>query len=170
MKCTVKAPTRFPMPAKAHCVDELINADYTLSIRFKFVEGSQTAIVPRVAQATPSSAPSNEKSHLTSALITLLDPSVGIEVNLLFNFGGFIIDIPRRLGSNAALDATSDAFVASFTGFRSGRREPDTKVLRLHGKALKALRSCLEERTTAQASETLCAIQLIMIYQVCNSI
>lgn len=80
--------------------------------------------------------------------------------------GAFVSEIPRRLGQNAALDAATDALVAAFTPYRAGSRRPTLHILSKHGKALEALRCCLGKPSTAHAPETLCAIQLMMIYQV----
>lgn len=85
---------------------------------------------------------------------------------MTLNFGGFLSDVPRRLGVNAALDAATDAFVIAANNFRAGRRGPDEMVLKKHANAIHALRTCLDHPPTAHASETLCAIQMIMIYQV----
>lgn len=82
------------------------------------------------------------------------------------SFGGFLADVPRHLGVNEALDAATDAFVAPAYSFRSGRRGPEELALRRHAKAINVLRTCLDSQSAAHASETLCAIQLIMIYQV----
>lgn len=120
--------------------------------------------------AAPSKALSNKLTNLASMLSDILDPTAPVGYNLLFSFGGFMCDVPTRLGVNEALDATSDAFVAAYVRFRAGRLEPDSQLLRKHGNALKALRSCLEVPSKAQASETLCALQLIMTYQVISSL
>lgn len=104
---------------------------------------------------------------MTSALMCLVDPKLDIRMQLPLNFGGFLVDLPRRLGSNVALDTVADAFVAAFTGFRAGQSSPEAKVIMKHNQALKALRCCLSDSTTAQEPETLAAIQMVMIYQVC---
>ena len=127
----------------------------------------KSVVLKKTTVVTPSYGPHNDRTRLTSALIDVLDPTLSIEVNLPYNLGGFLVGIPRRLGHNEALDAASDALVMAWVHFRSGERKPSLQVLRKHGLALNALRRYLEEPAKAQATETLCAVQTIMITQVC---
>lgn len=147
--------------------------------RYKFIveEPSGYALTksetstPPPRNGSPWAGLHNEQTRLMSAMISAVDPTVRIDVSLTLNFGGFLVDVPRRLGHHKALDAAANAFVAAFAWFRTGRATGfDALTFRLHGKALNALRLCLDDPITAHASETLCAIQLIMIYHVSISL
>lgn len=92
-----------------------------------------------------------------------------IRYQLLWNFGGYLADVPRRLGMNPALDVASDALVSVHTSFCSqGHYVHDPRVLAKYSKALVVLRDALDDPDKAYSSETLCAIMLLMIVQVCR--
>ena len=95
-----------------------------------------------------------------------MDPSIDISVSLLANFGGFLTLVPRRLGTNEALDAAADVFIAAYTRHRSGLLRPDSTVLIKHSRALSALNKCLSDPVIAHESETLCAVMIIQLAQV----
>lgn len=135
-------------------------------LRFRFVEQRTTDLAPlRKVSSQPVRLLSNEQTQLLDAFVSLVDPDIDIKVNVFYNFGGFMASIPRRIGHNKALDAAADAFIHAFLRFSEGRRvHPD--ALRKHGQALLALRGALSQTITAQEPETLCAIQVIMAYQV----
>ncbi len=135
--------------------------------RFIFVEAKQIRGVSVVkALGNPSRELSNSETSLRTALAHSLDPTIPIEMNLLYNFGGFLAEIPCRIGVNTALDRASETLVATLSRYRKGGPKPSPEVLRLHGSSLAALRSCLGDDKTANSGETLCAVQIIMIYQV----
>ncbi|KAI1041370.1 hypothetical protein LB505_005646 [Fusarium chuoi] len=56
----------------------------------------------------------------------------------------FFADLPRRMGSNSALDTTTSAMIASFQAIRL-RKTADKKTFSLYGKALRSLQSCLSD-------------------------
>ena len=114
-------------------------------------------------------SPSNGLTRLSLAFVCNVDPSIDINVQLVWNFGAFLREVPRRLGTNEALDAASDALVTAYTWYTSssvGYRIPDTEALTKHSLALNALRNCLDDPVKAHSSETLCAIMLLQICQV----
>ena len=105
--------------------------------------------------------------RLASAFIGRIDPTIEIRYQLLWNFGGYLGDIPRRLGTNQALDAASDALVTAHTNFCSnGYFIPQSDVITKYSEALNALRDTLDDPDKAHSSETLCAIMVLMIVQV----
>lgn len=110
----------------------------------------------------------SETTRLAAAFVERIYPLVDIRVQLLWNFGDFLEHIPCRLGTNAALDAASDALVAAHKRFCAGHRHPDPKLLAKHSRALHVLRHDLNDTVKAHASETLCAIMLLMITEVCT--
>ena len=73
-------------------------------------------------------------------------------------------DIPRRLGSNEALDAAVGAVTKAYTSYPS--RHESVEVLAAYTHALQNLRICLQDPNRAQTADTLCAIWLIVICQV----
>lgn len=104
---------------------------------------------------------------LTSALIDRVNLETDIRYQLTWNYGGVMLEIPRRLGHSAALDAASDALVTAHARFCRGMLQSDESAIVKHGRALKALRNDLNDSSKAQSTETLAAIWLIMINQVC---
>lgn len=78
-------------------------------------------------------------------------------------YGAFLKDIPRRLGSNDALDASVSALTVAHPSLHTRQKSPEIFVK--YGKALKALRTCLNDPIKARTVETLCAIYLIIICQ-----
>ncbi|KAJ5632506.1 hypothetical protein N7490_008845, partial [Penicillium lividum] len=78
-------------------------------------------------------------------------------------YGPFLRDLPRRFGSSPVLDAAAMALVSSYPYFK--RHDVPPAVLMKFGKALKALRECLNNPLDARSPDTLCAIYLISICQ-----
>ncbi|KAI9723213.1 MAG: hypothetical protein M1812_001095 [Candelaria pacifica] len=121
----------------------------------------------RSSAAQLSRNPSNSMTTLASALVYKVDPNIDIRYQLVKNFGPYLIDIPRRLGINPALDAASDALVFAHTSFCSTfLPRSEYKLLTKYSYALKVLRNTLNDPVQAQSSETLCAIMVLMIVQV----
>ena len=86
---------------------------------------------------------------------------VGIDISI---YGPFFMDIPRRLGSNEALDSAAQAFVTSFPCVRS--RNMTREMYQSCNLSISKLRSCLSNPETALQPETLCAVYMTMIFQV----
>lgn len=88
--------------------------------------------------------------------------------HLAFNFGAFLHDIPRHLGSNESLDTAADALVSGYDHFlRHERSTPPSMVcLRKYSRAVKSLRKGLSTVEDACEPATLCAIQLVMMVEV----
>ncbi|KAF1817388.1 hypothetical protein P152DRAFT_463556 [Eremomyces bilateralis CBS 781.70] len=112
------------------------------------------------ALAMPA-APSNELTLVTAAFLSTLqvtdirfDPTV---------YGEFLKDIPRRLGTNAALDASVHTFSVAFPQVYSHKKSPD--VVESYSRALAALRTSLDRPSEASSINTLCAIYLMIICQ-----
>ena len=114
----------------------------------------------------PSCIPSNKTTMLASALVKRVDLSVDVRFQLTLNFGGFLLDIPRRLGISAALDAAADSLVAAHARFCSGDRSLEHDVLSKQSRAFSTLRHDLNDIVKARSSEALCAIMVLMIAQV----
>ncbi|KAI9769602.1 MAG: hypothetical protein M1835_006672 [Candelina submexicana] len=111
--------------------------------------------------------PSNAMTTLVSAMVSKVDPTIDIRYQLVWNFGGYLVDVPRHLGVNPALDTASDALVSAHTSYcSSGPAHPGHELWAKYSHALNALREALNDPSTAQSAETLCAIMLLMITQV----
>ena len=111
--------------------------------------------------------PSSAVTRLTAAFVRGIDPDADISIHLPWNFGPYLEDVPRHLGVNHALDAATDAIIAGYTCLLSRNRvAEDQHSLRKYSKALKALAETLTEPQSATQSETLCAIQMLMMFEV----
>lgn len=142
--------------------------------RFKFKNAeSSSVIVPaprRTRQAarakrlgTPKLLVHVPADGLSSSLVHSLQIS-DIRYDLAY-YGPFLHDIPRRLGSSRALDAAVKSLVAAYPYFH-GREFPPNVFVNFGG-SLRALRECLSDPVQARSSNTLCAVYLITICQVC---
>jgi hypothetical protein len=87
---------------------------------------------------------------------------IGIDISI---YGPFFRDIPGRLGTNEALDSAASAFIAAFPYVRT--RQLTTETYQTCNYALGKLRGCLNDPEQALRPETLCAVYMIMIFQVC---
>ncbi|KAH7022001.1 hypothetical protein EDB80DRAFT_805562 [Ilyonectria destructans] len=89
---------------------------------------------------TPRPSLSNETTKVASSFVHIL----GVE-DVRYNirsFGGqFFLDLPRRVGSNPALDLSVSALVASFNTHLC--KHPKVDALAVYGDALEALRMSL---------------------------
>lgn len=93
-----------------------------------------------------------------ASLLNITDPRYDLTC-----YGTWIMDLPRRMGTNEALDATMNAMSLTFPIVHSG--ELPYQALDSYGKALTALRNCLQDPIKAMQAETLSAIYLISICQ-----
>ncbi|KAH8701567.1 hypothetical protein BGW36DRAFT_371117 [Talaromyces proteolyticus] len=110
------------------------------------------------------SIPSNELTFLTSIFIQAFKPSTDLRYNLIWNYGGFIADIPQRLGINEALDGAVYAVTAAHSSFCL-YKDISIEALSRYSRALQMLRLCLDDPIKAATSETLCAVMLLLICQ-----
>jgi hypothetical protein len=117
----------------------------------------------RLAVVAFPRVPSNEATSILNDFIQKLqvkDP----RYDLCWAYGGLLSEIPRRLGTNAALDASVAAMMAAISDLGNPRKSPVTFTR--YGYALRCLKSCLDDPIAVQSSSTLCAIYLIWISQV----
>lgn len=112
-----------------------------------------------------SRTPSNETTLTLNEFIHKLEVK-DIRFDLVWAYGALLREIPKRLGTNSALDAAVSAMTTTAADLASGYKSPEALVR--YGHALTALRTCLDNPVTAQSSSTLCAIYLIWICQVCH--
>lgn len=105
---------------------------------------------------------SSEVAKAASAFVSVLevsDPRYDITC-----YGGWVLDLPRRLGANEALDASVNALSATFPAVHS--KQITCKALSSYVKALEVLRLYIADPVKVREPETLCAIYLVMICQV----
>jgi hypothetical protein len=88
-----------------------------------------------------------------------------LRFNLALSFGGWLAEIPARIGVNKALDAA----VAAITDAHSEKcryQRPTASSLAKYSNGLSALRVSLDETSEATSSETLAAVLMLMNCQV----
>jgi hypothetical protein len=103
---------------------------------------------------------------LLNALVRTIKPSTDFRYNILWTYGGYFEDIPRRLGTNEALDASVKVLISAHSNMCMHRLRVDRHTLGLYSDALKTLRVCLDDCVKACTAETLCAVSLLLICQV----
>lgn len=131
--------------------------------------GVQMTRIARVAKISMSQLPSNKDSMLINRFLPIIKRSSDLRYNILWVYGGFLEDVPKRLGTNHALDAAVSALTAAHADYclhfqeRSGAISVGT--LQLYGNAMRAMRTAVGSTATAFSPETLCAIYLLLICQ-----
>ncbi|KAL4876448.1 hypothetical protein BJY04DRAFT_199981 [Aspergillus karnatakaensis] len=108
--------------------------------------------------------PQNNATLLGQALVASYKGQTDLKYNLVWAYGGYLAMIPRHLGVNEALDAAVDSLVTAHRSFAS-RGEVTITALSKYSKALGALRTCLNNPSTARSTETLCAVMVLMSTQ-----
>ncbi|EWG53730.1 hypothetical protein FVEG_12099 [Fusarium verticillioides 7600] len=110
----------------------------------------------------PTKTPSNDTTRLTAEFISLMeinDDRFGFEAYGPY----FFADIPRRMGSNSALDTTTSAMIASFQAVRL-RKTADKKTFSLYGKALRSLQGCLSDDN----QPVMLKLELVLMMMLCQ--
>jgi hypothetical protein len=128
-------------------------------------QGRSTPLRVPAAQVPdqPASPLSNETSLDLAKLVTALQiTDVRFDLTI---YGDFLTDIPRRLGQSKALDEAVRAITGTVESIYP--RQPSPQVLAQYSKALYALRDALNNPAEAVSANTLCAIYLVMVCQVC---
>ena len=105
-------------------------------------------------------------TRLQALLISNSSFAIDIKYSLVWNYGIFLIDIPRRLGCNEALGAATRCLMAAYGSFCAGKQEATPSILSKFSVAWNALRRCLADPPLAHTSETLCAMMILMTAQV----
>ncbi|KAF2265421.1 hypothetical protein CC78DRAFT_615971 [Lojkania enalia] len=129
--------------------------------RYKFIDGIVGLACINSNAAHMQTAPSNHLTVMTSNFLAALgvtDPRFDLTI-----YGDFMKEIPRRLGSNGALDATVYALTAAFATIP--KNQPSAEAINCYGRALKSIRLCLMDPIERKSPDTLCAMYLIMILQ-----
>ena len=111
-----------------------------------------------------SYAPSNELTLVAHAFVEKISWQTDLRYNLAWSYGTFLEEVPRRLGINKALDTAAAALISSHADLCA--RQISTETLTKYSLALRTLKSYLDDSNRACASETLCAVMLLLTCQV----
>jgi hypothetical protein len=136
--------------------------------RFKFMDtscsaqGSSISPTHQTVQGVVPVSPSNKASVITSNFISMLEvKDTRFDLSI---YGNFVDQIPRRLGTNKALDAAAVALTTAMPYIYTHKYS--VKMYSNFARALKSTRVSLSDPVEAQTPETLCAIYLLMVCQV----
>lgn len=113
--------------------------------------------------------PGNTVDNLLGELVYITSAATSLSYNFVYAYGGFLLKVPRHLGINSALDASTKAVISAYTGFCRGGKSVTPRTLLLYSRALAALRHCLDDPEKACSAETLSAVMILMICQVCSN-
>ncbi|KAF4958018.1 hypothetical protein FGADI_2703 [Fusarium gaditjirri] len=130
--------------------------------RFKFHQYKPDTTQTTQLITPPSETPSNDTTRLTAEFISLMeidDDRYGFEAYGPY----FFTDLPRRIGSNSALDTTTSAMIASFQAIRL-RKTADKKTFCLYGKALRSLQGCLSD----DKQPVMLKLELVLMMMLCQ--
>lgn len=83
----------------------------------------------------------------------------------------FIYDLPGRTGYHEALDAAVKCVASALRHlvYGSAQASSDAQTLELYGDALRKLQSSLNDPNDSRSAHTLCATQLLFLYEVSSS-
>ncbi|KAH8901311.1 hypothetical protein GQ53DRAFT_5022 [Thozetella sp. PMI_491] len=133
--------------------------------RYKFLGATQvdfTSSRARGQRTQPvSRPPSNDMTLAASGFVAALQVTDS-RFDLMV-FGRFVGDIPRRLGTNEALDASVVALAAAMPSVYTHSETP--QMYNAYANALKALRVSLSDPVKARSADTLVAMYLTGICQ-----
>jgi hypothetical protein len=127
---------------------------------------SSSSSSPEAASKELVLMPSSRTTLLTQALVGKLKAADDLRYHLSWTYGGFIEDIPKRLGVNEALDASVDALISTHSSLGSyARGFTSSESLAKYSHALNALILYLDDPNKARTVETLCAVMILLICQ-----
>ncbi|KAF7719629.1 Fungal Zn(2)-Cys(6) binuclear cluster domain-containing protein [Penicillium ucsense] len=100
--------------------------------------------------------------QLASAFLQTIDYTTDFRWNIGWSFGPFLYEIPRRLGSNEALDRAAEALTSAHADLCS-RQHGKMQTLAKYTAALRTLRVYLEDPVHAHQTNTFAAVMLLLI-------
>ncbi|KAJ5129600.1 uncharacterized protein N7515_005639 [Penicillium bovifimosum] len=112
----------------------------------------------------PRACPATYITLLTNSFVGIIKRSTDLRFNLWWSFGIFLEEVPRRLGSNEALDRAVDAVTTAHADFCT-HRQASVQALSKYSHALTTLRLYLDDPLQASASDTLCAVMILLVCQ-----
>lgn len=113
---------------------------------------------------SPKLLPSSDISSLAGGFIATIKRTTDLRYNLWWSFGLWLEDVPKRLGTNEALDRAVDTLTTAHSNF-SCNRGPSVEALAKHSRALRTLSVYLDDKVHAQSSSTLSAVMVLLICQ-----
>ncbi len=118
--------------------------------------------------------PSNEQTVFVHAFTHGIKLNLGSDLrySLTWAYGGYFLDVPKRLGTSDALDAAAVALSTAHLRYLSPEsgQKVTTEALTRYSHALHVLRVSLDDPVEACTTNTLCAVYLLLICQVCNTV
>ena len=120
---------------------------------------AETAVVD-----VPQTLNSNLTLLATSFIATIRE-TTSLKYSLLWSYGGFLEDIPCRLGTNEALDASVQSLVSAHSCMCL-QQGTSIEALVHYSRALRKFRVHLDSPVNATTTETLCSVMLLMIVKV----
>jgi hypothetical protein len=112
----------------------------------------------------PPTFPNHHLTSLTNSFIGAIKRSTDLRYNLWWSFGLFLEEVPRRIGNNEALDRAVDAVTTIHADFCI-RRSISVGALSKYSHALRTLSVHLDDPIQAIASNTLCAVMILLVCQ-----
>ncbi|KAJ5316828.1 hypothetical protein N7508_001336 [Penicillium antarcticum] len=112
----------------------------------------------------PPTFPNHHLTSLTNSFVGAIKRSTDLRYNLWWSFGLFLEEVPRRLGNNEALDRAVDA-VTTVHGDFCTHQFVSVNALSKYSHALKTLSVYLNDPIQASASNTLCAVMILLVCQ-----
>ncbi|KAK8104839.1 uncharacterized protein PG998_011872 [Apiospora kogelbergensis] len=119
---------------------------------------------PPAGVSIVSTVPCEENQLLVGALLSTIAPSTNIRFNLAQTYGPFLDFVPQRLGTHAALDTATQALICAHRNVCFGL--PATvESLTWYSKAIRALRTTMEDPGIASGSNTVCTALILIMCQ-----
>jgi hypothetical protein len=145
--------------------------------RYKFLSQSTAGVElkqslspkPKYDVISPLALPKTPQtafSSLKAALLKAIRPTTDFRFNLAWTHGDFFELMPQRIGINSALDSALETLVSAHSDVCLGYRSTQIGTLVLHTRALQSLRHCLNNPWTADTTETLGAVLVLLTLQV----
>ncbi|KAJ5225863.1 hypothetical protein N7468_007088, partial [Penicillium chermesinum] len=131
---------------------------------FWVLKSSRAANISSLSRSPPRACLSTEISSLITRFGQIIKPSTDPRYNVWWSFGPFLEDVPRRLGTNEALDRAIDVLTTSHNDVCNGR-VGTVGALAKYSHALRTLSVYVEDPRHAQDSNTLCAVMVLLIAQ-----
>jgi hypothetical protein len=115
---------------------------------------------------SPHASLTNSVTLLAQAFVSTIGLTTDLKYNLAWSYGDYLEEVPQRLGSNEALDAAADAVASAHLSF-CAHRMTSVDALNKYSRALRKLRICLDDPVESCTANTLCAVALLLVCQVC---
>ena len=112
---------------------------------------------------------SNEQDMLLNAFCETIKPSTQRRYNLVSAYGPLLYEIPRRLGTNEALDSALRALISAHSDICTRSRVSSLSVMR-YNQSVECLRVSLYDSVKARSPESICAAMVLLMCQVFSTV